>query len=480
MIRNLLIIKSGVLLLDYDFNLKNSLNSDMNLISGFIGAIQSFSSSVAHSSINTMNFENFTFHFFSSDRRFPNLYFILITDLDFPSREIHCKLKKIASIFIDKYEMIISKFNGDVSQFKPFLGNLDELKIEQKHCGSHNKCINCPFRANRFHIDYFENKGNLNSVQLLNDLFLNLLNIVPDLIAALLIDFDGFLIVQQPVKDINEEVLNSILDVIDPIVMKSNKASEEAFGSGIIDTNEFRLFYIKIDGKNPVLFIIIIDSYSTIDEIIPYCYIAAEKVSLILYNREPSVSIPKLVEGGSMKLGTQSDSLNTNNIMYQVFLIGSAGGGKSSLLEMYVKGKYLKEYKPTIGLSIAKKSLQITKNLKITFLLFDMGGLKSFTKVRQYFYRISQAKAIIILFDYTKQNTLEEVNEWLEEARFFIDTNSLNLVLVGNKIDLINNRDEIRTKAKLIADQLDCQFFETSALTGEGIDDIFMYLGFNR
>ena len=143
---------------------------------------------------------------------------------------------------------------------------------------------------------------------------------------------------------------------------------------------------------------------------------------------------------------------------------------------MYISGNFIEEYKPTIGLSIIEKELQITKRVKIRFYLFDMGGLKNFAKVRKFYYNISRVNAILILFDYTRMETLENVNEWLDEAKHFIKNNSIHYILIGNKIDLIDNREELREKAEQMANQYNCQLFETSAFTGEGIDELFTFI----
>lgn len=151
--------------------------------------------------------------------------------------------------------------------------------------------------------------------------------------------------------------------------------------------------------------------------------------------------------------------------------------GKSAIANMYVSGEFLEEYKPTIGLSIIDKELQIMKDVKITFSLFDLGGLKSFAKIRRHFYKHS--KAVLIVFDYSRPETLEVINEWIEEARHFIKDSTIHYIIVGNKIDKLDNREEIRANAKKIANQYNFQFFETSALTGEGLDELFMCLTSN-
>ena len=144
---------------------------------------------------------------------------------------------------------------------------------------------------------------------------------------------------------------------------------------------------------------------------------------------------------------------------------------------MYVEGDFEEKYTPTIGLSIYEKELQFSKTLKTTFYFFDMGGLKSFAKIRRNFYNDTQA--VLILFDTFRLETLENIYEWIEEAHHFIKGSNIPYFLIGNKIDLVENRDNLKNKAADLIKATNLRYFKTSALTGEGIDELFMYLALN-
>ena len=64
----------------------------------------------------------------------------------------------------------------------------------------------------------------------------------------------------------------------------------------------------------------------------------------------------------------------------------------------------------------------------------------------------------------------------IEESRHFIKNKSIPIVLIGNKIDLIENREDIKDKVQNLAERYNFPFFETSSFTGEGIDELFTYL----
>lgn len=309
---------------------------------------------------------------------------------------------------------------------------------------------------------------NLSSI---NELLANLLDEVPDLLAALIIDQEGLVIANQSIQGFDEEIIGAIMSIIDETIKKIKKFTKTSFGSGTFDSYEFRLFYLELEGANPVIFVLVGAPFADFEKLLPYSYITAEKVSSILSNHKTSIKIPNLSIGGN----SSSNEFDGQKVYSKILIIGDRKVGKSSLVELYINGNFANnEYKATIGVAIAEKEVQISKQLKITYALFDMAGSKRFANVRRYFYKDS--KAVLILFDYTRSETLESLPEWIEEAHYFIKTNSIPFILVGNKTDLIKTREDIKEKAEKMAKQYDCFFFETSANTGEGIDELFTSL----
>jgi small GTP-binding protein len=315
-------------------------------------------------------------------------------------------------------------------------------------------------------------------VTLLEELLANFLNEIDDVLGILIVDLDGLIIARQSIKNFDEEIIGAIMSVLEGSLNKIKRFTDTSYGSGTLDTNEFRLFYLELGnvGSTRALFVLVADPYSDINKFIPYSYIAAERASQILSDRKTSTKFPKLVNGGKIKLISE-EGVDDNTIINKIILIGADAVGKSAIVNMYVNGDFFEEYIPTLGLSIINKELQIMKDIKITFSIFDLGGLKSFAKIRRHFYQHS--KAVLIVFDYLRPETLKMIDGWIDEARQFIKDSTIPYIIVGNKIDKLENKEEIRTYAEQLAKQYNFQFFETSALTGEGLDELFMYLTSN-
>ncbi len=313
----------------------------------------------------------------------------------------------------------------------------------------------------------------MSKVSTIEELLGQLLHEVNNLLAALVVDLDGLIIARSSVKGFDEELIGAIMAILDQTINKIKRYAKTSFGSGTFDTNDFQLFYMELGNKTPAIFVLVANHYSNIDQYIPYAYIVAEKISKILNNHDTLLKIPKLKDNGEMIF--PAEKYNKNNVK-RITIVGSEAVGKSRLSEIYCNS-IIKEngiYIPTIGISVNAKELQIARNFNLTLYLLDLSGLKSFVKIRKFYYKYSNA--VLILFDYTNIKTFNDITGWIEESRHFIKNQEIPIILIGNKIDHIENREEIKSQACKLAEQYKIPFFETSALTGEGIDELFTYL----
>ena len=67
-----------------------------------------------------------------------------------------------------------------------------------------------------------------------------------------------------------------------------------------------------------------------------------------------------------------------------------------------------------------------------------------------------------------------KIKDWMEQIQQNTTSSEIALVLVANKVDL--NRVITNDESLSLSQQLKIKSFETSALSGDGINDIFQYL----
>ncbi|MBY9017687.1 MAG: GTP-binding protein [Candidatus Lokiarchaeota archaeon] len=158
---------------------------------------------------------------------------------------------------------------------------------------------------------------------------------------------------------------------------------------------------------------------------------------------------------------------------FKICIVGDSGVGKTTILHQYINKRFKSKAEITIGSNFFVKYLKLpeVKNL-LTLQVWDLAGQDYFKWVRLAFYK--SAKGIIYVFDLTRKNTLERLQNWKEEIEGQIGI--CPSLLVGNKIDLINPQMQIILKEEI---NKSCQilgtraYFETSGKKGTNIDDVF-------
>ena len=78
----------------------------------------------------------------------------------------------------------------------------------------------------------------------------------------------------------------------------------------------------------------------------------------------------------------------------------------------------------------------------------------------------------MVVYDITKKESFEHIQTWLKDCQE-LTPKSVIMVLVGNKIDLEDQRVISKEQGENLAKEKNMMFFETSALNGEGIQIAF-------
>ena len=97
-------------------------------------------------------------------------------------------------------------------------------------------------------------------------------------------------------------------------------------------------------------------------------------------------------------------------LQFKFLVLGEGRIGKTCLIERYVNRTFQANYIATIGMDIRIKKLEINKtdvNISIT----DTAGQERFRSLTKMFYK--GADGILVGFDLTEPNTLEQVNYWI-------------------------------------------------------------------
>lgn len=96
----------------------------------------------------------------------------------------------------------------------------------------------------------------------------------------------------------------------------------------------------------------------------------------------------------------------------------------------------------------------------------------SFRSITRSYYRNSVG--VLILFDLTKRKSYENVQSWMEEAKFHIEPHKAVYVIVGHKSDKDEERQVKPREARQFAESNGLKYIETSAVSGQNVEETFL------
>ncbi|XP_032068465.1 GTP-binding protein Di-Ras2 [Thamnophis elegans] len=158
---------------------------------------------------------------------------------------------------------------------------------------------------------------------------------------------------------------------------------------------------------------------------------------------------------------------------YRVVVFGAGGVGKSSLVLRFVKGTFRDSYIPTIE-DTYRQVISCDKSI-CTLQITDTTGSHQFPAMQRL--SISKGHAFILVFSVTSRQSLEELKPIYEQiCQIKGDTESIPIMLVGNKNDEDHNREVQTTDGEAMAKKWKCAFMETSAKMNHNVKELFQEL----
>uniref|UniRef100_A0A7C8ZHC3 Uncharacterized protein n=1 Tax=Opuntia streptacantha TaxID=393608 RepID=A0A7C8ZHC3_OPUST len=164
------------------------------------------------------------------------------------------------------------------------------------------------------------------------------------------------------------------------------------------------------------------------------------------------------------------DSSQKVDYVFKVVLIGDSAVGKSQILARFARDEFSLDSKATIGVEFQTRTLVI-EHKSVKAQIWDTAGQERYRAVTSAYYR--GAVGALLVYDITKRQTFEHIPRWLEELRGHADKNIV-IMLVGNKIDLEDEREVATEDAKEFAEKEGLFFLETSALDATNVETAFV------
>ncbi|ONH69109.1 Ras-like protein 1 [Cyberlindnera fabianii] len=154
---------------------------------------------------------------------------------------------------------------------------------------------------------------------------------------------------------------------------------------------------------------------------------------------------------------------------YKLVVVGGGGVGKSALTIQFIQSHFVDEYDPTIEDSYRK---QVAIDDEVALLdILDTAGQEEYSAMREQYMRTGEG--FLLVYSVTERESFNELSTFYQQILRVKDTDSVPILLVGNKSDLAQERAVSFEEGEKLAKQFNCEFLETSAKQGINVDQAF-------
>jgi Ras-related protein Rab-39B len=95
----------------------------------------------------------------------------------------------------------------------------------------------------------------------------------------------------------------------------------------------------------------------------------------------------------------------------------------------------------------------------------------TFRSITKSYYRNSVG--VLIVYDITKRSSFDHLEDWLAEAKFYIEPHKAVYLIVGHKCDMEEQRAVTAKEGRQFARKHGLEYLETSAITGQNVEESF-------
>ncbi|KAG7335058.1 hypothetical protein KOW79_001654 [Hemibagrus wyckioides] len=167
---------------------------------------------------------------------------------------------------------------------------------------------------------------------------------------------------------------------------------------------------------------------------------------------------------------SQKDAADQNfDYMFKLLIIGNSSVGKTSFLFRYADDSFTSAFVSTVGIDFKVKTV-FRNNKRIKLQIWDTAGQERYRTITTAYYR--GAMGFLLMYDITNQDSFNAVQDWATQIKTYSWDNA-QVILVGNKCDLEDDRLIPTEDSQRLADELGFQFFEASAKDNINVKQVF-------
>ncbi|XP_036957497.1 ras-related protein Rab-3D-like [Acanthopagrus latus] len=166
----------------------------------------------------------------------------------------------------------------------------------------------------------------------------------------------------------------------------------------------------------------------------------------------------------------QKDAADQNfDYMFKLLIIGNSSVGKTSFLFRYADDSFTSAFVSTVGIDFKVKTIY-RNDKRVKLQIWDTAGQERYRTITTAYYR--GAMGFLLMYDITSQESFCAVQDWATQIKTYSWGNA-QVALVGNKLDLEDDRQVPTEDAQRLSTELGFQFFEASAKDNINVKQVF-------
>ena len=158
---------------------------------------------------------------------------------------------------------------------------------------------------------------------------------------------------------------------------------------------------------------------------------------------------------------------NVNEDIINIMTLGISSVGKTSFIFRFTENTFQNLFISTIGIDYKVKIIEI-ENIKYKLIFYDTAGQEKFKSVAPNL--IKKAHGIIIMYDITNKSSFDSIPDIIKNIKEE-KGNDFPMILIGNKIDLEQDREIKKEEGKDLASKNGIEFFEISNKEGINVQE---------
>ena len=161
-----------------------------------------------------------------------------------------------------------------------------------------------------------------------------------------------------------------------------------------------------------------------------------------------------------------------------ILVIGNSIVGKTALIQRFVTNTFVRTI-PTLGTEfhmVNKKVKNNDEEVEVKIKIWDSPGQERFQSL--VLSALKNTQGIFLVFDISSKLSFDDLQCWISRVAEAQDPKTFPFIIIANKIDLELEGERVVTKeeAQAFADKYGLPLFETSAKSGQGVEEAFQTL----